>query len=108
MVLHNCYHSQRINNGKQLEQGGFSLKTHSPLSHKKVSPFCQLHLQLLQIFLQFILFFECHLSGGFFCLLSCFLRTKLLNCQSLKRVLADEAEGEMLHTVTPLQVLQTL
>lgn len=35
VMLHNCYHSQGINNGTQLEQGGFSLKSDLPPSHKK-------------------------------------------------------------------------
>lgn len=84
-MLHNCYHSQGVNNGTQLEQGGFSLKSDLPPSHKK-----QFSHSLTFIY-NFCHIFTVHTTFGrpsqwdCFCLFSWFLKAELLNCQALKQ-----------------------
>lgn len=85
-MLHNCYHSQGINNGRQLEQRGFSLKTDLPLSHQKQFPHSLTFIyNSCNIFTIHTIFLNAISVGFFVCLFSWFLRVKLLNCQSLKQ-----------------------
>lgn len=105
----NCYHSQGINKGRQLEQGGFSWKTDLPLSHKKQFP------HSLTFIYNFCSIFTIHISfcmpsqWGFLFVFLVFQGQALkLSIIKAKGVLVDEAEDKVLHTFTPLQVLQTL
>lgn len=83
-MLQNCYHSQGINKGRQLEQGGFSLKTHLPLSCKKQIPHSLTFVyNFSNIFTIQTIFWMPSQWGFLFVFLV--LRAKLLNCQLLKQ-----------------------
>lgn len=107
-MLQNCYHSQGINKGRQLEQGGFSLKTHLPLSCKKQIPHSLTFVyNFSSIFTIHTIFWMPSQWGFFVCFLGFKGQALKLSIIKAKRVWVDEGEGKVLHTFTPLQVLQT-